>query len=531
MKLKVKLKTKIIVLVLSVVSIVLIVTSLLISRSIAYEVKNNLGRQALSIARIIAHSPVVINGLMDENAANNIQPFANTAKELANVQFIVVLDMNSIRKSHPIPDLVGHHLVGGDEYEAMKGKEYLSEAIGTMGHSLRAFTPVYGPDGQQIGVVLVGILMKYVQDAVSKAQMIIIVAMLVGIGIGTLGALLLARDIKATLFGLEPEIIAKQLEERNVMLHSVREAIIAIDQTGKITLINEEGSRLLRLSGIEADPLGRQVSEFIPGNQLMEVVETGKIKLNQEFDFFGSPVIVNIVPLIVENVIVGAIATFRDKTEIRMLAEELTGVRDYVDALRSQSHEFMNQLHVILGMVQLGNFDLLASYIQRIADDHQAEVTYVGRRIRNPVLAGFILSKLSLARERDITLKLHEESYLPQTDDEDVTHELVTILGNLIENAFDAVTTSPTKNVELFLQCNAGFLCIEVSDTGPGVVPEIEEQIYNLGISTKSNKRGIGLHLVKLSLKRLNGKITYTRKNNITIFTVSMPYESAGEGS
>lgn len=513
----------------TVVGIVLLVTSLLVSRSIADEVKGGMGRQAISIARIVAHSPIIIEGLTGKRDISQIQQYANEIKTLANVQFIVVLDMSGIRKSHPLPRMVGLHLVGGDEVEAMKGKEYLSEAVGTMGYSLRAFTPVYGPDGQQVGVVLVGILMKYVQDAVQKAQMVLFVAMVVGLGIGILGALYLAKNIKSTLYGLEPEIIAKQLEERSVMLQSVREAIIAIDHTGIITLLNEESKRILLLSGITADPLGRQVTEFVPNMHLMEIVQTGKMELNQEQDLFGISVLVNRVPLIVNGTIVGAIATFRDKTEAKLLAEELTGVRDYVDALRAQSHEFMNQLHVILGMVQLENYDLLASYIHRIANEHKAEVTHVGRRIRNPVLAGFILSKLSLAREKHIMIQLDDDSFLPQTPNEELTHELVTIIGNLLENAFEAVLNSPKMEVRLFIGYNAGLLSIEVIDTGLGINPDVADHIFDMGVSTKSTERGIGLHLVKISLERLNGKIRYNRLNDQTIFQVLIPYESVGE--
>ncbi|MEG6586700.1 DcuS/MalK family sensor histidine kinase [Dendrosporobacter sp. 1207_IL3150] len=529
MKIKLKLQSKIIGLVCSVVAVVLIVTSLLISHSIAAEVKDSLGRQALSVARIMARSPVIIEGLTGKREASEIQQYANENRKLANVQFIVVLDMNAIRKSHPNPRMVGEFLVGGDEAGALAGKEYLSEATGTLGHSFRAFTPVYGPDGNQVGVVLVGILMDYVKDAVNQAQMSLIVAMLVGMLLGILGAIILAKDIKKTLFGLEPEVIAKQLEERSVMLHSVREAIIAIDSQGTITLLNDEGKRLLRMSGIHAEPLGRPVNEFVPKSRLIEIVRTGEIEINLEQEIFGVSVLANQAPLIVNGEIVGAIATFRDKTEVKQLAEELTGVRDYVDALRSQAHEFMNKLHVILGLVQLENYDLLSSYIRKIASEHQAEVTYVGRKIHNSVLAGFVLSKLSLARERNIEMNLSEDSYLPEAATEEITHKLVTIIGNLIENAFDAVAGRARREVSLLLSYYDGYLTIEVSDTGAGVPQELEENIFDLGVSTKPGERGIGLHLVKRNLDSLGGQIEYNRVGEETNFKVTLPYESIGD--
>lgn len=529
-RIKVKLQTKIIVLVCGVVAVVLIVTGLLISRSMAYQIKDSMGRQAMSIARFMAQSPLIIEGLTGARDSADIQQYANINQMQANVQFIVVLDMNGVRKSHPKPELVGELMAGGDEAPALTGKEYLSEAHGTMGYSLRAFTPVYGPDGRQVGVVLVGILMQYVQDAVIHAQMILLVVMVVGMGIGTLGALLLARETKGVLFGLEPAVIAKQLEERSVMLQSVREAIMAIDRNGTITLLNEEGKRLLRLGVADVNPLGRSVNEFVPDNRLMEVIRSGKMEINREQEIFGVSVLVNQIPLVVNGKIVGAMATFRDKTEVKQLAEELTGVRDYVDALRSQAHEFMNRLHVILGLVQLEEYDLLSSYIQRIASDHQAEVSYVGRLIRNPVLAGFVLSKLSLARERNIVMQLSDDSFLPEAKQEDITHKLVTIIGNLIENAFDAVANSPKREVCLTIKYKAGWLSIEVRDTGPGIPPELSERIFEMGVSNKANERGFGLYLVKMNVDGMAGKISFSRtEDKQTVFHISIPYESGGE--
>ncbi len=525
-----RLQTKIIVLVCGVVAVVLMVTGFLISRSMEEQVKDSMGRQAVSIARFMAQSPVIIEGLTGKKDNGEIQQYANINKTLANVQFIVIFDMDGVRKSHPNPDMVGQKIVGGDELAALHGEEYLSEAEGTLGYSLRAFSPVFGPDGRQVGVVLVGILMQYVHDAVTQAQMILLLVMIIGMAVGTIGALLLARETKGVLFGLEPTVIAKRLEERSIILQSVREAIMAVDRNGVITLLNEEGKRLLRLSGIEDEALGRPVDEFVPHTHLLEIMETGNMELNQELEIFGVSVLANQIPLVVNGTIVGAIATFRDKTEVKQLAEELTGVRDYVDALRSQAHEFMNRLHVILGLVQLENYDLLATYIQRIASDHEAEVSFVGQRIRNPVMAGFILSKLSLARERSIRMNLSEDSFLPEAKDAETTHKLVTIVGNLIENAFDAVENCMAQEVTLALRYKEGRLVIEVKDTGPGIPPELGEHIFEMGVSNKADERGFGLYLVKMNVDSLGGTIDIVRTAQAeTIFHISLPYESGGE--
>lgn len=523
-KIMIGLQGKIILLVCSVVAVALVVTSLLISRSIEQDIQDSLTREAMSLARIIAKSPVIVQGLSGVIDVNEIQRYANESKDIANVQFIVVLDMNGIRKSHPNPAMLGEFLVGGDGEAALSGQEYISRAHGTLGYSLRAFTPVYAPDGRQIGVVLVGILMKYVEDSVRQAQTILLIAMGFGMLVGILGAWLLAQSIKRTLFGLEPEAIAKQLEERSAMLSSVREGIIAIDNEGHITLFNEEAKRLFRLARMQNDPTGQLIEHYIPNTRLPEVVKSGQQELNCEQDFYGISILTNRLPLIVDGKIVGAIATYRDKTEMKLLAEELTGVRLYVEALRSQAHEFMNKLHVILGLVQLESYDQVASYINRIASDHQAEVSYVGKHIRDPVLAGFILSKLSLAREKGVVMELTENSYFPNIQGEELAHELVTIIGNLIENAFDAVKDQTEKYVKLAIYQENDYICIDVQDTGEGIPEELGESIFERGITSKAAGRGIGLYLVKGCLERLGGFIEFTSESSGTVFLVRIPY-------
>jgi len=528
LKISFGLQAKIILLVCSLVTVVLLVTSMLISRVIEDDIRADTARQALSVARMIARSPVVVNGLLgQQDAASAIQQYANDSKEASNVQFITILDMNGIRKSHPDPAKVGQHVEGGDESEVLAGKEYLSIAKGTLGYSLRGFTPVYGPDGTQIGAVLVGIMMDRVQQAIHHVQLTLAVVTLAGMAAGIAGALVLSRNVKKTLFGLEPEEIAKLLEQRSVMLQSVREGIIAVDGNGNVTLINEAAKRLLNLTVQDGDPIGKSVNNFVPNTRLLEVIKSGQAELNQEQDFGGVSILTNRVPLVVDGRVVGAIATFKDKTEIKRLAEELTGVRNYVEALRSQSHEFMNRLHVILGLVRLESYDQLAAYINQIASDHQAEVTFVDQRIRDHVIAGFILSKLSLARENNVVMRLSENSFLPRPENQTMSHELVTIISNLIENAFDAVKHSRTKEVDLSITFAAETLRIIVRDSGKGVPAGIAERIFERGISDKGSQRGIGLYLVRRSLDRLQGSIDFTTiPETGTVFRVNIPYES-----
>lgn len=521
---RVPLQTKIVGLVFCVVAAVILVTTLLISRSINTDIKNSIGSQAMSAARMVAKDAVVREGLTGKRDPRDIQAYANDMLDAAQVRFIVVTDMKGIRYSHPTETLVGQRLTGGDEGDALSGHEYVSEAEGTLGYSLRAFTPVYDDNGRQVGAVLVGILLTHVQESVREALRVLVLASALGMGIGIVAAWLLARNIKEILFGLEPWAIAKLLEERNVMLQSVQEGVIAVDAEGRITVINGEARRLLRRAGWTGDPVGRDVEACMPGSGLQAVMDSGKADRDREQELYGIPIVASRVPLWVEGRIVGAVATFRDKTELKRLAEELTGVQAYVDALRSRGHEFMNQLHVILGLVQMRHYEQLRAYISRIASDSQEEVSYVDRRIRDSVLAGFILSKLSLARERDIEMCLHEDTEVDVNFDEDTAHELVTIVGNLIQNALDAVKHSARKEVTLALCTDPGGLYLEIEDSGPGIPEAIRDTLFQQGVSTKASTRGYGLALVRRSLDRLDGTIQFApAPKGGTVFSVFIP--------
>ena len=220
-------------------------------------------------------------------------------------------------------------------------------------------------------------------------------------------------------------------------------------------------------SGLEEDFIGKDVELYMPNSRIKEVLQTGEVQLNEEQNIYGITIVTNRVPLYVKGEIVGAIATFRDKTEIRKLAEELTGIRLYAEALRAQSHEFMNKMHVVLGLTHMKQYEELQKYISGMVSEHQYEIGGVMKRIKVQYLL-VLLGKLSYAREKNIKLIISEDSYMPEIDDESITHELITIVGNLIDNALEAVTNCEKKRVEVKIQ-HGDILTITVQDTGKGI--------------------------------------------------------------
>lgn len=525
-----RLETKIIILVWSMVALALLSASYLITKNLATTIQNNMSENTTQIAHLTAMSPLVISALTNPSPYNELQEYCLQVAQTTKSQFVVVFDMDSVRISHPDTEKIGQRIVGGDDQAVLAGKEYVSISKGTLGNSLRAFSPVYDQKGQQIGAVVVGVLLNDVQHAVDKSQKIIYLATALGLLIGAIGALLLARNIKNTLFGLEPIAIAHMVEERNAMLHSVREGIIAVDHQANITLINPEAMRLLNLAGVTGDPIGKSVLSYVPNTLLDKVLLSGKAQFDQEQHLNGVNLLTNRLPIIVNKKIVGAIATFRDMTEVRSLAEELTGVSSYVEALRAQAHEFMNKMQVVLGMIHMECYDQLAEYVKRIASEHKVEINFVGKRIRDAVIAGFVLSKISQGRELGIEFTLQEESYLPESTDPNVTHSLVTILGNLLGNAFDAMENSPKKQVTLLLQYETDRLNIQVTDTGMGMNDITARQIFQKGFSTKDTNRGLGMTLVKTNLELLQGTVEFfSTPGKGTIFYITIPYRNKGE--
>ncbi|MGF3102149.1 DcuS/MalK family sensor histidine kinase [Rossellomorea sp. DUT-2] len=505
-KKQLKLSTIIILFVCIVVLVSLVITDLLISRTINDNIESTIEEKAKIVSRTVSHSTIVKRGLEGEGE-DQIQEYTQDIQKSAEVLFVVVMDMEGIRKSHPDPDRIGKHFVGGDEKEVLRGKETLSISEGTLGQSVRAFSPVFNEENQQIGAVAVGISLGSVEEALTMSHRNILVGSMIGIIFGIIGAVIIARYIKKILFGLEPITIAKILEERNTMLQSVHEGVVAVNKDTTISLVNKSALKIFNKAGLSSDPIGMPIKEYMPHTRLERVIATGKPELDEEQTINGVSILVNRVPLIVNDEVVGAISTFRDKTEVNQLAEQLTGVKSYAEALRAQSHEFMNKMHVILGLVKMRDYNHLNRYVKELVSLRVDEVSTVTSKVKDPALAGFIMGKLSYAREKNVALTIECHHFIPEPKDSTVTHELITVIGNLLDNSVEATTNSDEKEVLLELFYEDEQFEMVVTDSGEGMADEIAEEIFTKGYSSKGEGRGYGLFLVKESLRKLNGTL------------------------
>ncbi|MBD1382403.1 DcuS/MalK family sensor histidine kinase [Metabacillus arenae] len=522
---RLKLSTSIILIVCLVVLSSLLMTDALISNTVNDSITETVEEKAIVVSRTVAKSREVKTGLIHPEESDIIQNYTKEIQAVTEVSFIVVMDMNGIRKSHPNPELIGESFVGGDERVVLEGEEHVSISKGTLGKSLRAFTPIYD-NGDQIGAVAVGIPLEKVNNALEQGHQDIMKGTVFGLLVGIFGAYMLSRYIKKILHGLEPSAIAKLLEERNTMLQSVHEGIVAVDHESKITLVNKTAKNIFNKAGLPKDPIGMKIHEYMPSTRLDKVLEEGKPEVDEEQNINGVLILVNRVPLVVNDQVVGAISTFRDKTEVNQLAEQLTGVKTYAESLRAQSHEFMNRLHVILGMIRMGYYNELTEFIHKIVEHGKHEIGEITANIKDPALAGFMMGKLSLAREENVKLFIVNKTIIPEPKHLDVTHGLITIIGNLIDNSIEALSSSKQKIIEVHLKYLNDQLMLEVLDTGPGLSENSQEKVFERGFSTKGKNRGYGLYLVKQSVEKLGGKIDIqSNGKDKTQFLVEIPYE------
>lgn len=528
-----QLQTKIISLICGVLMVPLIAANIHITRTIDESVHQEAAKRADDTASIVASSSIVIEGMEHLTPEHQIaiQNYTDMLSKIAQVQFIVIIDMNGVRVSHPDKNKVGQHMIGSDEQRVLNGDSYISLAKGSLGISQRAFRPIYSAEEQQIGAVVVGILSDNINQTIANTNKPIFSALTLALLIGILAAILLSHNIKNILLGLEPVEIARLLEERNAILQSVREGIIAIDNNYRLTVINDEAKRILNKAGIKGDLIGQKVDDCIPHTRLCDVLKSGEAEYDREQKLNGSIIILtNRASLRVNNEIVGAIATFRDMTEISRLAEELTGVNRYAEALRSQAHEFLNKIHVIYGLVASNNKKELEHYLTKMLGDNQAENEFIHHAIKEPLLAGFLASKFSRARELGVKLQFDIKGVLPEISNVKIVHGLITILGNLIDNGLDAVQQANEKRLNIRFDIQPEQWVIEVKDSGPGIEPEKISSIFTRGYSTKGDYRGIGLYLVAATLAELNGKIEVaTQPGNGMSFLIYLPISTLAE--
>lgn len=533
------LSQQIVLLISLVVCIALLPASLFTTQKVARVIYDRVSINAVSINNILCNSAEIKDSLISQNVQANDAVDRFMADYVNDVDHsdeagVAIYDRNHnlrvLYNPGNLPEFEQSARVLVDKYAGRNKLTYKENyAIPN-----KALGFVKNDKTETIGYVVTGYSDEIVNNSTIDAVLFLLAMTLLGLIVGIFGAIYLAKRIKSVLFGFEPEEIARLLQERNIILDSVREGIININANGRITLVNSEAHLLLKQAGITDvnELFGKSARDVLKRIPLDDIIKEGKTLVDVSAKIGSTVFILTAVPLLEDKAIIGAVLTFRKKSVVEEMANQLTGFKNYATALRAQTHEFMNKMHVIMGLIDMKAYDELKNFTQEIAYNRQSEVSYVVTRLKDITLSGFILGKISRSRELDIDFSLTDESELHGELDVPSVHDIVLIAGNIIENAFDAL-----KNFEGERIVNLSILdfdreiVIVVEDSGPGMSEETRKQIFQRGFSSKGESgHGFGLYLVQQSINSLNGTITVeSAPGEGSTFTVRLPTKKEGD--
>jgi two-component system CitB family sensor kinase len=476
-------------------------------------------QRVLDVAQSLAGSPGLANILVQPSPSRTLEPLAQSLQRRLHVAWIVVMSPEGIRYTHPNPKLIGKHFIGHIS-PAVHGRAFTEEYTGTLGPSVRAVAPVLR-GGHVAGLVAVGILEQTISDQLArqlpKLLALALAALTVGVGL----TLLVIRRVKRQTLGLEPREITRLYEHDQAVLHAIREGVLVLDRAGRVLMVNDEARRLLELPD-DAD--GRHIDELVGDGPLRARLAHGEA-LRDELQLVGSRVlVVNRGEARVDGRPVGTVTTLRDRTELQELARDLASVRGMADSLRAQAHESANVLHTIVCLVELGRYEEAVAFATEQVEVAQELLDRLQETVQEPALVALLVGKTARARERAVTLEVSANTRLLPTGAP--PNELVTIVGNLIDNAIDAAAGAKDARVTVCLRSEGGEALIEIRDNGPGIAEEHVGLVFEPGWSTKApagdDPRGLGLALVRQATLRLGGSVQVGNDNG-AVFTARLP--------
>lgn len=555
-----KLSTQILLAQLAILTATVLVGFVLFARVQGNQLDHQYEDRAAVIAEVVAGVPDIQSCLSGPGSPcpESVQSVATRITAETHASYIVVIDMQRVRHSHPIPSLIGQKVA--EPIVTVDGRVHVGIDHGNLGVSANAKAPLYSTDHRMIGEVSVGTEESSVSSALWHELPTYAGWLALALAAGAAASVLLAHRLKRKTFGLELDEIARLLQEREATLHGIREGVLAFDPRGRVSVVNDEARKLL--GGIDI-PLGCRLEDVLPAGRLRQVlsvdangphtrmpshdttssedmmvnnpqadntmVSGDDLMLSDEMVVTDDYCLtVSRMPVVLNGRVHGAVVTLRDRTETSGLLRELDGVRRLTDALRAQQHEFSNRLHAVTGLLELGQVNQALAYLADLNAGAADFAETLRARVGSPLIVGLLLGKSAEASERGVTLEITDDTWLSEATPR--PQALTTILGNLIDNALESLAAAGAATlggrVSVGVTDEDGDVRIDVADTGPGLLPGTTEVIFHDGYSTKPSSaqrsRGLGLALVHQLVQRLDGTITVTEGPNPT-FHVFLP--------
>ena len=475
-----------------------------------------------NVAESIARSPILTGKVSENN--ETVSHYLDTLKgTLDDIDVISVVDKQNIRIYHSNRELIGTQYTGNLPDFSDKNRSYYAvNEQGPSGSQRRAYAAVYNEDGEYIGVVMAIMLMKNIKTEITQMLLIFLAITVVAVLIELTVAVKLSKTVKKSLMGYEPDVFTVMYKMRDNILETLEEGIIATDINGDIQFINESAARMLS-DRKQTELVGKNI-EIFGDEKISRSVKSEKKELNIRLT--NQDVILDRVPIKEDGNTVGSILVLHNRAEYTKLMEDLSGTRYLVDSMRANNHDFTNKLHVILGLIQMEMYTEACSYIQNITMVQRENISKVMNAVSEPSVAALLIGKIARASELNVNFILREGCCYNSADMNLPSEMLITVIGNLLDNAFDSMNQNTDFNAQkelLFgIYSKPGAVLITVDDTGSGISPQNIDLIFKNGFSTKGEGRGTGLYQVKTTVENFGGKITVESQENVgTSFSVS----------
>jgi two-component system, CitB family, sensor kinase len=479
------------------------------------------GRRVIAAAEAAAAHPSVRAHLFDPAQREPLAAIVDGYRDQADASYAVVAGTDRRILTATDPSQIGRplDLHGSDVLRGRGWEAVVSE--GGVG-SVVAHAPVMAVGAAiVVGVVVVGADRPGLWQSLEGAAPNLLTYLGVASVLGVAGSLLLARRVKRQTLGLEPSEITRLAEHRDTMLHGIKEGVVGLDLQHRVTLVNDEAMRLL---GLPVDSVGRTLDDLGVDRRLYEVL-TGKAEGQDQIVLHGERVLIlNRVPVASRGRAIGSVTTLRDRTELVSLQRELDVTRTTTGTLRAQAHEFRNQLHTISGLIELEEYHEVVGYVSRLTRSQARLNDKVTSRIQDPSVAALLIAKASQAGEQGVQLRISDDTRLERVD-ELLSADLTTVVGNLVDNALDAIGYAPDGWVAVEIVQEHADVRVTVRDSGPGVAPELAEEVFEHGFTTKAaanGQRGIGLALIRMVCARRGGRVS-VRNDHGAVFTAELP--------
>ncbi|MET7283389.1 ATP-binding protein [Kribbella sp. NPDC005582] len=506
------------------------------------------GRRVTALAEQLAGNQTLRFGIRHPVPAEVLAPLLTTTLIQAGVTSITVADADGRVIAATNLSTIGNTMTLGDQRVA-EGRGWSGELRVDTEQELVSQIPVLSqgtdannkPDGSlgdRIGTVMVGERVPSVLERLRGASSYLAIYLGIACVLGLLGSWLLARRIKRQTLGLEPREIVGLAEHREAMLYGLAEGVVALDPHLRVTLVNDVGRRLLDLP---TDAVGRSLRELGIEGRLREVLageHDGDAARDAVVVRRGRVLVMNRMNVSKHGRSLGSVTTLRDRTELSQLERELGSFRSSAELLRAQTHEFANQLHTISGLIQIGEYDEVVAYVGALNRYRESLDLTLTRRVHDTTVAALLMAKSSVAAERRVELRVSERTTVQRLAPE-LSADIATVVGNLVDNAVDAAAQSGTPLspawVEVELRQDATSIEIEVRDSGPGIAPELAQEVFAHGFTTKAaaeGERGIGLAMIRLICRRRGGEVAVTNlADGGAAFVARMSVQPLPEGA